>query len=67
MIVEFLNQDIVQWHVKLQGPKNTPYENGTFVVEIDFRNDYPFKCPQIKFVTKIYHPNIHLDTGEIYG
>jgi ubiquitin-conjugating enzyme E2 D/E len=34
-------------------------------VSIDFRDSYPFKCPKIKFMTKVYHPNIKQDTGEI--
>ena len=32
---------------------------------MDFRDQYPFKCPKIKFMTKIYHPNIKQDTGDI--
>ena len=32
---------------------------------MDFSNNYPFKPPKIKVLTKIYHPNIKQDTGEI--
>ena len=32
---------------------------------MDFSDQYPFKCPKIKFLTKIYHPNIRQDDGEI--
>ncbi len=32
---------------------------------LDFSDNYPFKSPKIKFLTKIYHPNVKQDTGEI--
>lgn len=47
------------------GPPGTPYEGGVFQVNIDIPNEYPFKPPQMKFSTKIYHPNISSVTGAI--
>jgi ubiquitin-conjugating enzyme E2 D/E len=43
----------------------TPYEGGIYEVDIIFPAEYPFKAPKVKFVTRIYHPNIKTDTGEI--
>ena len=44
--------------VKLRGPKETPYENGTFDIEILLSDDYPMSPPKVLFITKIFHPNI---------
>ena len=43
---------------KLMGAKDTPYEEGIFKLEIRLPDRYPFEPPQVKFITKIYHPNI---------
>ena len=43
---------------KMQGAQGTPYEGGVFKLEIGIPDRYPFEPPQVKFVTKIYHPNI---------
>lgn len=47
------------------GPPGTPYEGGRFKVDIKIPNEYPFKPPQMKFITKVYHPNISSVTGAI--
>lgn len=43
---------------KLIGAKDTAYEGGVFKLEIRLPDRYPFEPPQVKFITKIYHPNI---------
>ena len=42
----------------LNGPPKTPYEGGKFTLQVDFPPEYPFKAPKVKFMTKIYHPNV---------
>jgi len=58
-------EDIHHWLIKLSGPESTPYSKGTFDVDLEFPEQYPFKPPKIHFKTKIYHPNIKNETGEI--
>ncbi len=50
--------DYFNWNAIITGPKDTPYENGIFYLNIKFSINYPFKPPYIYFITPIYHPNI---------
>ena len=52
-------EDMYKWQGTIEGPSDTPYHGGYFFVEIKFPLDYPLKPPQIKFLTKIYHPDIN--------
>ena len=53
------------WFIDLEGPDTSPYKGGVFTVEADFSDNYPFKPPQCKFLTKIYNPSIRKENGEI--
>lgn len=44
--------------VQLAGPEGTPYEGGVFHLELFLPEDYPMAAPRVRFLTKIYHPNI---------
>ncbi|SPO42530.1 probable UBC5 - E2 ubiquitin-conjugating enzyme [Moesziomyces antarcticus] len=56
--VEPKEDNIYKWTAKLQGPADSPYAGGTFLVDVDFPIEYPFKSPKVRFSTRIYHPNI---------
>ena len=47
------------------GPPDTPYEGGHYEVDIRITAEYPFKPPVMKFLTKIWHPNVSSQTGAI--
>ena len=51
------------WNATIQGPIDTPYEGGIFKLQIKLPERYPFVAPKVKFLTKIFHPNI--DENEI--
>jgi len=44
--------------VAIEGPEETPYENGVFQLELFLPADYPMAPPKVRFLTKIYHPNV---------
>ena len=48
----------MHWRATIFGPEDTPYYAGIFNLEIIICNEYPFKPPDIKFLTPIYHCNI---------
>lgn len=52
-------------HVSIQGPEETPYAGGTFVVCIQLPDTYPLSSPSVAFQTKIWHPNIDKGAGAV--
>lgn len=51
--------------VQYTNQEGTCYEGGTFIIDIEIGNEYPYKPPKMKFDTKIWHPNISSVTGAI--
>ncbi|XP_004349041.2 ubiquitin-conjugating enzyme E2N [Capsaspora owczarzaki ATCC 30864] len=44
--------------IKIDGPHESPFEGGVFRLELFLPEDYPMAPPKVRFLTKIYHPNI---------
>jgi ubiquitin-conjugating enzyme E2 A len=49
------------WNAVIFGPEDTPFEDGTFNLTLEFSEDYPNKPPVVKFLSKMFHPNIYMD------
>ncbi|CAA0811295.1 Ubiquitin-conjugating enzyme E2 27 [Striga hermonthica] len=49
----------------IPGPLGTPYEGGTFKIDIILPDGYPFEPPKMQFATKVWHPNISSQSGAI--
>ncbi|KAH9948275.1 ubiquitin-conjugating enzyme/RWD-like protein [Amylocystis lapponica] len=48
-----------------EGPEDTPYAGGHFQVDIVIPDSYPFQPVKMKFITKVYHPNVSSASGAI--
>ncbi|KAF8586791.1 ubiquitin-conjugating enzyme [Ramaria rubella] len=44
--------------VAITGPEGSPFERGVFKLELFLPEEYPMSPPKVRFLTKIYHPNI---------
>lgn len=58
-------EDVQQWQAVIRGPPDSPFQDYLFTLQIDVPPEYPLVPPNIKFLTRIFHPNIHFITGEI--
>lgn len=59
------DNDLTHWEAVINGPEDSDYKNGIFLLDIKIPPEYPYKPPICKFKTKILHPNINESTGAI--
>ena len=52
---------LFRWKAVIFGPDETEWEGGVFHLILEFSDDYPNKPPKVKFLTKMFHPNIYND------
>ena len=56
-------KSLLEWECEIDGPLDTIWEGGHFRLSVTFPPEYPFKAPQVSFITKIYHPNVSTTGG----
>ena len=58
---EPLNNNIMSWHAALFGPEDTLWEGLVAKLHFEFSEEYPNKAPKVRFVSKMFHPNVYAD------
>ena len=53
--------NLFEWEASIRGPPGTPYEGGTFILDLIFPANFPYRPPKVIFKTKIYNCNINSD------
>jgi len=54
-----VDEDIYHWEIMIMGPPDTFYEGGMFKARMDFPSEYPHRPPKLRFISKMWHPNVH--------
>ena len=65
IILNPVEDNLFHWRGFIKGPPDSPYARGWFKLDFMIEQNYPISPPKVKFLTKIFHPNIHFDSGEI--
>lgn len=53
--------NIMVWNAIIFGVEDTPFEDGTFKLLLEFSEEYPHKPPDVRFISKMFHPNVYGD------
>ncbi|KAK9806954.1 hypothetical protein WJX72_008637 [[Myrmecia] bisecta] len=63
--VQVIGSNLQRLTGTVQGPADTPYSGGVFIVDIQLDDQYPFTPPKMRFTTKVWHPNVSSANGAI--
>jgi ubiquitin-conjugating enzyme E2 R len=58
------DEDLFVWEVALFGPPDTLYQGGYFKAHLKFPSDYPYNPPSMRFLCKVWHPNVY-ENGDL--
>ena len=50
----FSDNNIMLWNAVIFGPHDTPFEDGTFKLTIEFTEEYPNKPPTVRWVANLF-------------
>lgn len=63
--VKLVDENPADVFVIFHGPKDSPYENGSWKVHVELPDGYPYKSPSIGFCNRMYHPNVDEMSGTV--
>ncbi|KAL0651400.1 hypothetical protein Bca4012_094091 [Brassica carinata] len=55
------DNNIMLWNAVIFGPEDSPWDGGTFKLSLQFSEEYPNKPPRVRFVSRMFIPNIYAD------
>ena len=58
-------KDIRVWLATVDGPADTAYAGGRFRLALQFADDYPLQPPRVRFLTRVFHPNVDIASGAV--
>ncbi|EJU05515.1 ubiquitin-conjugating enzyme [Dacryopinax primogenitus] len=58
LAVEPKGDNLLEWGCTIKAASDSPYKGGTFQLLVTFPDGYPFKAPDVRFTTRVYHPGI---------
>ena len=51
--------DLYKWTGYIHGPPDTAFSDGWFKLKFELPLTYPQAPPNVKFLTRVFHPNVH--------
>ena len=63
--MKVVDDSLTEMKVEIKGPLDSQYQGRMFELLITYPENYPFCPPDVKFITKISHPDINEETGTI--
>jgi len=64
--VDLFDDNLFEWKVFIEGPKETFYEGGIFQLAMKFPQDYPMSPPTVHFASDFWHPTCILMEKYVY-
>ncbi|KAG9391070.1 Ubiquitin-conjugating enzyme [Carpediemonas membranifera] len=65
LTLEPVSDSLDTWTATIKGPDDSAYSGFVFKLSINIPSQYPMTPPEVRFVTKIFHCNVHFSSHEI--
>lgn len=56
---ELTDSSLLEWNALVFGPEDTCFEGGCFRLRMKFPRTYPITAPDVRFLSKMFHPNVY--------
>lgn len=59
------DDNMLAWRATVAGPDASAYQGAKFRLHLDIPYDYPYSPPSVYFITRVFHPNVDIDSGRV--